>query len=50
MEERIVIPFPVIVEGKYDKLRLESVIAAQILTTDVFGVFNKEEKGMLFRA
>lgn len=50
MEERIVIPFPVIVEGKYDKLRLESVIDAQILTTDGFGVFNKEEKGMLFRA
>ena len=50
MDERIVIPFPVIVEGKYDKLRLESVIDAQILTTDGFGVFNKEEKGMLFRA
>ena len=30
--ERIAIPFPVIVEGKYDKLRLESVIDAQILT------------------
>lgn len=48
--ERLVIPFPVIVEGKYDKLRLESVIDAQILTTDGFGVFNKQEKGMLFRA
>ncbi len=48
--ERLVIPFPVIVEGKYDKLRLESVIDAQILTTEGFGVFNKQEKGMLFRA
>ena len=48
--ERIAIPFPVIVEGKYDKLRLESVIDAQILTTDGFGVFNKQEKGMIFRA
>lgn len=44
------IPYPVIVEGRYDKLRLESVIEAQILATDGFGVFNKQEKGMLFRA
>ncbi len=50
MEERLKIPFPVIVEGRYDKLRLESVIEAQILATDGFGVFSKAEKGMLFRA
>ena len=50
MEERLRIPYPVIVEGKYDKLRLESVIEGQILTTDGFGLFNKKEKTMLFRA
>lgn len=50
MQERLRIPFPVIVEGRYDKLRLEQVIEAQILTTDGFGVFNKKEKGQLFRA
>lgn len=50
MDERLKIPYPVIVEGRYDKLRLESVIDAQILTTDGFGVFNKREKGMLFRS
>lgn len=44
------IPYPIIVEGKYDKLRLESVIEGQILTTDGFGLFNKKEKTMLFRA
>lgn len=49
-EERLQIPYPVIVEGRYDKLRLESVIRAQILTTDGFGVFNKQEKATLFRA
>lgn len=48
--ERLKIPYPVVVEGKYDKLRLESVIDAQILATDGFGVFNKTEKGMLLRA
>ena len=49
-DERLQIPYPVIVEGRYDKLRLESVIRAQILTTDGFGVFNKQEKTKLFRA
>ena len=50
MEERLKIPYPVIVEGRYDKLRLDSVIEGQILTTDGFGLFNKKEKTMLFRA
>ena len=49
MHERLKIPYPVIVEGAYDKLRLESVIEAQILTTDGFGVFNHTEKKQLFR-
>ncbi len=48
--ERLKIPYPVIVEGRYDKLRLESVIQAQILTTDGFGLFNHGEKVKLFRA
>ena len=49
MTERLKIPYPVIVEGPYDKLRLQNVIEAQILTTDGFGVFNKTEKAGLFR-
>lgn len=48
--ERLQIPFPVIVEGRYDKLRLECVMEGQILTTDGFGVFNNREKTQLFRA
>lgn len=48
--ERLQIPYPVIVEGKYDRLRLLSVIDAQILTTDGFGIFRKNEKLALFRA
>ena len=50
MSERLKIPYPIIVEGRYDKLRLESVVEGQILTTDGFGVFNKTEKTTLFRA
>lgn len=49
MEERLKIPYPVIVEGKYDKLRLESVIEAQIIPTDGFGVFKKNEKTAMLR-
>ncbi len=47
--ERLQIPYPVIVEGRYDKQRLEHVIKAQILTTDGFGIFNRQEKQQLFR-
>lgn len=48
--EKLKIAYPVIVEGKYDRLRLLSVIDAHIITTDGFGVFKKSEKTALFRA
>ena len=50
MKERLKIPYPVIVEGRYDKLRLESVIEAHIIPTDGFGIFKKEEKASMLRA
>ena len=51
MEEkrRLKIPYPIIVEGKYDRLRLLTVCDAQILTTDGFGIFKKNERLSLFR-
>ncbi|MBE6605026.1 MAG: DUF4093 domain-containing protein [Ruminococcaceae bacterium] len=48
--EKLKIPYPVVVEGKYDRLRLLSVMEGQILTTDGFGLFNKKEKLALFKA
>ena len=50
MNERLKIPYPVVVEGKYDKLRLQNLIEAQILTTDGFGLFNRVEKKQILRA
>ena len=50
MMERLKIPFPIIVEGRYDVLRLQQVVDGQILTTDGFRLFNHEEKIKLFRA
>ena len=49
MSQKLVIPYPVVVEGKYDKIRLSNVIDAQIIVTDGFGIFRKEEKRMLLR-
>jgi len=42
--------YPVIVEGKYDRAKLQQVISANIITTDGFGIFNKGEKLALLRA
>ena len=47
--ERLKICYPVIVEGKYDKIRLDSVMEGQILTTDGFSLFNHKEKLVLMR-
>ncbi len=44
------IPYPIIVEGKYDRLRLLCICRANIITTDGFGIFKKGEKLALLRA
>lgn len=41
---KIKIGVPVITEGRYDKIKLSSVLDADIITTDGFGVFNDAEK------
>ena len=38
-----------IVEGKYDKIKLMSVVDATVITTDGFGVFNNAEKRAVIR-
>ncbi len=47
--DKLNIPYPIIVEGKYDRLRLISVVNARIYTTEGFGVFSKSEKLTLLR-
>jgi len=39
----------VIVEGKYDKITLENLVDAYIITTDGFGIFKDKEKCELIR-
>ena len=45
----ICLKYPVIVEGKYDKIRLSSLIDSPIFTTDGFGIFRDGEKKELIR-
>lgn len=39
----------VIVEGKYDKMKLSSIIDANIIATDGFRIYNNAEKQMLIK-
>ena len=48
--EKLKIAYPIIVEGKYDKLRLQTICEGLIIKTDGFGVFKKNEKAALIRA
>ena len=41
MQKKLSIPYPIIVEGKYDRLRLIEICSATIITTDGFGIFKK---------
>ena len=50
MTEKLKINYPIIVEGKYDRLRILSVADANVITTDGFGIFKKNEKLSLLRA
>lgn len=47
--EKIKIDKVIVVEGKYDKIKLSSLLDAYILTTDGFGIFQNDEKKALFR-
>lgn len=47
--EKIKLNVPVVVEGKYDKIAVSSVIDAVVITTDGFGIFKSNEKKALIR-
>ncbi len=40
----------IIVEGKYDKIRLSSIVDAVIITTDGFGIYKDKEKQQLIQS
>ena len=44
------IAYPIIVEGKYDRLKVLSVADGLVIKTDGFSIFKKQEKSALIRA
>lgn len=49
MKRLIKLKQAVIVEGKYDKIRLENILDATIITTDGFGIFKDNDKKSLIK-
>ena len=49
MNEKIKISLPIIVEGKYDKIKLDSIFDATVIVTGGFSVFNNKDKQMMIR-
>lgn len=49
MSEKLKIDLPIAVEGKYDKIKLASIVDANIITTGGFGIFSSDEKKLLIR-
>lgn len=47
--EKIKLSVPVVVEGRYDKIKLSSILDAVIITTDGFGVFKNRDKLTLLK-
>lgn len=45
----IKVDMPIIVEGKYDKIKLKSIIDGIILTTNGYGIYKNKEKMALIR-
>lgn len=48
--EKLHIPMPIVVEGKYDQIRLSNIVDGTIVRTDGFGIFNRAETVQLIRA
>ena len=47
MSEKLKISLPIVVEGRYDKIKVQSIADARVFTTDGFGIFNAAEKRAL---
>lgn len=49
IREKLKIPFPIIVEGRYDRIAVLGVAEATVLTTEGFGIFKSHEKRAVLR-
>lgn len=49
MADKLILDRPIVVEGKYDKIRLASLIDSEIIVSDGFGIFKAKEKAAMIR-
>ena len=49
MADKLTLDRPIVVEGKYDKIRLSSLIDSEILVSDGFGIFKAKDKAAMIR-
>lgn len=49
MKDKLKISIPIIVEGKYDKIKLDSILDADVFTTGGFSLFKRGDKLDFFR-
>lgn len=49
MEEKLKLKYPVVVEGRYDKIKVSQVVSTPIITLDGFQIFSNDEKKQLLR-
>ena len=47
--DKLRLAYPVVVEGKYDRIRLDSVVETTVLTTEGFRIFKDSEKAALLK-
>ena len=47
--KKLSLEYPVVVEGKYDKIKLDAIVATPVITLDGFSFFNNKKKQQLFR-
>lgn len=47
--EKLTLKYPVIVEGRYDKIKLSSIIEGAVIATEGFGIFKNTEKLALLK-
>lgn len=47
--DKLHLSLPVVVEGKYDKIKLDSILEGTVLTTEGFGIFKSSERTALLR-
>ncbi len=50
MKEKLRLVSPIIVEGKYDKIKLSSIVESEIIVLNGFGVFKDEKKRQMLKS